>query len=146
MNDADFKLTFESCLVERGFNKSRNSYYKLSEDIICVIGLQKTSFDDTYYINIGYVIRRVHPDVMLPRYVDGDIRARFSYRDDGRTIDNFDPHAFHSEHNLVNVIAENVKELVDGCDSVSGLKDMLTHRPTLLCQTTVQAKRALGIE
>lgn len=146
MNAIEFKKIFGSCLLEYGFTKEAGSYYKRSDDVICVVGLQKASFEDSYFANIGYVIRDVHPTLTAPRYVDGDIRARFSFCAGGKQVDLFDPNALASEDELKKIVRENVRDLIEGSISVPGLKALLASRPTMLYQATLLAKKALGIE
>lgn len=146
MNATEFKKVLRSCLLECGFTSEGESYYIRSHDVICVVGLQKSSFEDSYYVNIGYVLRDLHPDVTAPRYFDGDIRARFSFSAEGQRIDLIDPGALPSKDELNKVVRENVVELIDGVVSISGLKALLARRPTMLYQTTLKAKKALGLE
>jgi hypothetical protein len=146
VNVSEFKKVLSSCLLEWGFTKEGGSYYKRSDDVICVVGLQKASFEDSYFVNLGYVIRDVHPDLTAPRYVDGDIRARFSFPADEKQMDLFDPGALASEDELRKIVRENAAELIEGVISIPGLKALLARRPTMLCQTTVKAKKALGVE
>jgi hypothetical protein len=146
LNAIEFRRVFGSCLLENGFTKEGSAYYQRSDDVICVVGLQKASFEDSYFANIGYIIRAVHPGVTAPRYVDGDIRARFSFLADGKEVDLFDPGALSSDDELKKIIRENVSELIEGSTSVPGLKSLLARRPTMLYQTTLVAKKILGVE
>lgn len=145
MNASEFKKVLGSCLLDCGFAKEGASYYKRSDDVICVVGLQKASFDESYFVNIGYLIRDVHPDVTAPQYLDGDIRARFSFLAGGKQMDLFDPGALSSEE-LRQIVRKNVVDLIQGATSVPGLKALLTRRPTMLYQTTLIARKALSLE
>src|SRR5687767_8625181 len=111
MNTGEFKSALGTILANSGFAKEGGSYYKRSEDVICVIGLQKASYADSYFINVGYLIRSIHPDIDAPRYMDGDLRARFSFFADGKKVDLFDPKAIPSHHELEKIVRENVDEL-----------------------------------
>ena len=145
VNATEFKKVLGSCLLENEFTNEGGAYFKRSDDVVCVVGFQKASFEDSYFVNIGYVIRDLHPDVTAPRYADGDIRARFSFLAAGKQVDLFDPHALPSEDELRKIVRENVATLIEGAMSVPGLKALLARRPTMLYQATLKAKRALGV-
>src|SRR5258708_5882436 len=85
-----FKKNINDVLTLNGFLKNKNYYYINSEDIIFVIGLQKSNFSNSYYINIGIIIKKLNPTLENPRDVDGDIRARFSFEEKGKESDIFD--------------------------------------------------------
>jgi hypothetical protein len=64
----------------------------------------------------------------------------------GKQVDLFDPGTFSSEEELRKIVRENATELIEGAVSIPGLKTLLARHPTMLYQTTVQAKNTLGVE
>ena len=146
MNAAEFKKVIGSSLLACGFTKVGSAYFKNSDDVICVVGMQKASFEAKFYVEVGYVIRGIHPDLSVPRYVDGDIRTRFSLLAGQKRGDLFDPSARSSEAELRQIVNDNVAELIEGAISESGLKALLARHPTLLYQATLRAKAALGLQ
>jgi hypothetical protein len=146
MTHDDFKKFARQSLLTCGLTQQGTSYYRRSVDLICVVGLQKSSFQDAYYFNIGYVLRAIHPGVDMPRFTDGDVRTRFGYTIKGVTRELWEPVYFESAQQLNCAIRDNVSELLTGIDCVSALKALLARCPALLYQTTIQAKQFLGLD
>lgn len=145
MNAIEFKKVLDASLLECGLRREKGAYYKRSDEVICVVGLQKASFADSYYVNVGYVIRAIHPEVVCPRYYECDIGARFTFVMEEKELDLFDPNQFGSDDDLRKVVLANAMKLTDGIASISDLKALLARNPTMLYQTTVQAKKTLGL-
>jgi hypothetical protein len=146
MNSRDFKKAFHLALLDCGFLKEGGLYYKRSDEVIGVIGLQKSNYEESYYANVGYMIKEFHPDVDAPRDIDGDVRTRFSVTIQGKEMDCLDPGMFSSDDEVRSVVCQNVTRLVEGSLSIRGLKTLLTKNPILLYQTTLPAKQRLDFE
>jgi len=147
MDNRQFKKVFDECILSYGFSRGKGGYYsKISEDIICVIGLQKSDYSGGFYINTGYVIKQIHPSLDNPKDADGDIRTRFSTKSEGKEMDLFVAEQFEGEQHLQECLAGNLSRLCGNVMSLDGLKAMLAQDPLLLYQTSVNAKRVLGFE
>jgi len=139
-----FKKTTGDFLIAKRFLKKGSFYYLMFQDIIIVIGFQKSNFSNGYYINIGFVISELNPNNLTPRDVDGDIRARFSIEMEGKRVDFFDLDIL-SEDKLKIALEENIKRYVDDVISLEKLKLLLQENPVMLYQTKLAAKQLLGL-
>lgn len=143
-----FKKVINDVLVSKNFTKKGNYYSSFLKDLTIVIGLQKSSYANGYYINIGYVISQLNPSLEKPRDVDGDVRTRFSSEKEGKSLDLFDLEKF-SEGDLGEIriqIEENVKQYVEPVTSLENLRNLLKENPVMLYQTKLSAKQLLGFE
>ena len=79
MNNADFKKIVKNELTSAGFiYKNKNSYYS-TEDLIAVIGLQKSNFSDGWYINFWFYVKAIHNDNNdYPKPQECDMFGRFA--------------------------------------------------------------------
>ena len=141
----DFKKIVENCLSNAGFLKKSNFYYRSSDELILVVGLQKSNYSNGYYINIGYVIPQLNPNLVFPKDVDGDIRARFTIESDGKRIDFFELDKITDE-TLLHSMQVNIERYVVGVVSISDLKSLLEKNPVMLYQTKLLAKKFLKLE
>ncbi|MBN8574753.1 MAG: DUF4304 domain-containing protein [Candidatus Kapabacteria bacterium] len=143
-----FKKVFSETLISKGFSKRANFYYSFVKDLIIVIGLQKSSFANGYYINIGYVISQLNPSLEQPQDVDGDVRARFSFDKDGKRLDYFDLEEFleNDQDKLRKQFEENIRKYVEPIVSLDKLKSLLQENQVMLYQTKLSAKQFLGFE
>ncbi len=55
----------------------KKNYYCNSDKIIVVINLQKSNFDNSYYINYGFCVKDIHNDLQYPKNNECDITGRF---------------------------------------------------------------------
>ena len=49
----------------------------ISDKIIVVLNLQKSNFDNSYYINYGFCVKDIHNDLQYPKNNECDITGRF---------------------------------------------------------------------
>ena len=139
-----FKKTVTKTLVTHGFIKNKSYYYLIFKDIIIVIGLQRSSYSNGYYINIGYIITQLRSALSLPKDVDGDIRSRF-YIEGNKSYDIslFDLEML-TEDKLTKIIEENIEEYAKNVSTLEDIKLLIKRRPSLLFQTRISAKELLG--
>lgn len=147
MDRTFFRQVIHECLLENGFKKKRTSYYKMSEEIVTVVGFQKSSYSDTYYINYGIAIKELLDDPT--GYVKDykcNIRGRFSFKQpDGTSLAQFDLDD-NNEQNLRNGIIQGLYEYnPTHLHTIDDLEDLLNKIPDLLYATDVDAKKFLGI-
>jgi len=146
MDIKEFKNKVNDSLKSIGFNKKGSYYYKRSDEVICVIGIQKSSYSNCYYINLGYILKDLRPDLEFPREVDGDIRTRFTFDANGKKVDCIDVEAIPNNEYLMKALEDNILQFVDSTLSLEGIKELLQKMPVLLYQTKMSAKKYLGIE
>ncbi len=140
-----FKKIVGDCLTTKGLSKKGSYYYLLLKEVIIVIGFQKSNFSNGYYVNIGYIISTLNPNIILPRDTDGDIRARFTIELDEKRVDFFDLDRITNE-TLFSSIEENVIRYINGINTIEDLKILLEKNPVMLYQTKLIAKQFLKIE
>jgi|ERR1700744_2964980 len=143
-----FKKIINDLLIAKNFSKKGNYYRYTVKDVIIVIGLQKSNYANGYYINVGYIITQLNPLLENPRDVDGDVRARFSFKKKGESIDYFDLEELleSDEDKLKSQIEENINQYVKPITSLDTLKALLDREPVMLYQTKLSAKKMLGFE
>lgn len=77
MDNTEFKKLLQICTEKFGFKHYKKNYYYKSEKIIIVINIQKSNFDNSYYINYGFWVRAIHDNLDYPKITDCDIVGRF---------------------------------------------------------------------
>ncbi|AFD06621.1 DUF4304 domain-containing protein [Solitalea canadensis] len=145
MDSKIFKKTVANFLIGKGFSKKGSYYYLFFKDLAIVVGFQKSNFSNDYYINIGYVISELNSNLLTPRDVDGDVRARFSVELEGKKVDSFNLDKLTVDM-LINAIDENIKHYVLEITSIEKLKLLLQENSIMLYQTKLAAKQLLKLE
>jgi Domain of unknown function (DUF4304) len=49
---------------EHGFVRRSGDLFKESDQVIAVLDLQRSDYARSYYINVGFVLRGLHPDAV----------------------------------------------------------------------------------
>jgi Domain of unknown function (DUF4304) len=143
-----FRKIINEAIESKGFSKKRSSYYLYVNDILIIVGLQKSSYANGYYINIGYLISKLNPSVQKPNYYNGDVRARFTLDVENKKSDFFDLDSLEDEDigKLKESIDANINKYVTPVLSLGDLKNLIEKNPTMLYQTSISAKELLGFE
>ena len=66
MNSKEFKNVFDSVAKVNGFAKAFGGWYKDSSECLAILELQKSSFSDSYYLNIKIFIQGAFDRTYLP--------------------------------------------------------------------------------
>lgn len=66
MNNKEFKNIFDEVAKTHDFKKAFSGWYKESQECIAILELQKSSYKDSYYLNIKIFIQGVFERVYLP--------------------------------------------------------------------------------
>lgn len=77
MDNTEFKKIVQEITSKYGFMYCKKNYYCNSDKIIVVINLQKSNFDNSYYINYGFCVKDIHNDLRYPKNNECDITGRF---------------------------------------------------------------------
>jgi len=128
--------------------KRGNSFYSSDEYLIYVVGLQKSSFTNGYYLNLGFFIKELHLDVAFPKYMEADIQTRFSFilpSVKKTDLVDFDADYLISKKQIEQDLQTNFDNLIQSTKE-KGLRKLLRERPVLLYQTTLIAKKHLDID
>lgn len=72
MDKKGFKKAIKEVTEEYGFKYVKKGYYYTNEELIIVIDLQKSDFEDGYYLNYGFLIKELHPDILYPKSYRSD--------------------------------------------------------------------------
>lgn len=107
MDNKEFKKTLLISLENEGFTYKNKSFYKYNNDLIVVVDLQKSNFQNSFYINYAFFVKDLYDGVEYPRTNMGDIRGRFVYKDNGVTLDYFSLDAL-SYNEFINSLEDNI--------------------------------------
>lgn len=113
----------------------------ISDKIIVVINLQKSNFDNSYYINYGFCVKDIHNDLQYPKSNGCDITGRFlnETNKDIYQLDtmNAEELVMSLEKNIINIIVP----VING-----GISTYFELFPNAICRATLNLKKYLGID
>ena len=144
MDIKQFKKCVNAFMERNGLEKKGSFFYKFADDIVCSIGLQKSSYSSRYYINVGFFVIELDNTLLYPRDVDGHIRTRFTTIYNGKLVDFFDIVEFECDNELCQCLQQNFDSLSINCLALDSLKLLLKSKPVLLYQTKPAAKIFFG--
>lgn len=87
MNLYQFRKFCNSQFEKNGFQKTKNGYYILGENILCGFKLQKSNYGACCYVNVFFCIGDYRNALTLPGYYDLDIGFRICAMSKKQTID-----------------------------------------------------------
>jgi hypothetical protein len=146
MEAKTFRKILENCLISEGYIKKGNRFFRESDEVLIVVGVQKSSYSNELYINVGYLLKSLNEHIEGLNEIQGDIRTRFTTVLSGNLVDTFNPEKINDEAEMREAVLENIRRLLDGSLTISGLKLLLQKHPVLLYQTKMSAKKVLGFE
>ncbi len=103
MEKKEFKKELRNVLASYGFVYVNKAHYCCNDEIIVVVATQKSNYDNAYYINYGFLIRKLNPGVEFPKDYKCDIRGRFIFQ----KSENKD--TFHMEKDNIKMLRESLK-------------------------------------
>lgn len=119
----------------------KKNYYYNSDKIIVVINLQKSNFDNSYYINYGFCVKDIHNDLQYPKNNEYDITGRFLNETNKGIYQldtmNTEELVMSLEKNILNIIVLVINE---------GISMYFELFPNAICRATLNLKKYLGIE
>lgn len=128
-------------MEEYGFKFIKKSYYKETEEL--VVSTQKSSFDDSQYINYGFLIKNENPGIQYPRDNECDVIGRFIFKLQGKQSDNIVLDSLNEEE-LSNAVKENVEKTIKPVLD-SGLKKYFEIYPERVVMANLKTKRYLNL-
>lgn len=137
----EFKQVVQHQLKENNFFNMRNTYYQDSKELIVCIDLQRSNFSKNYYINYGFLIKKLHPDVKYPKTHTSDITGRF-FIEDGR--DEFEIDLLTAEEIQRLIQKEIDKNILPTLKE--GISYYFKRNPEAKVVATLKLKKYLGIE
>lgn len=144
METTVFKKIVGEIVVSNGLIRRGNTYCLEGEDLIVVLGLQKSGYSSGYYFNLGYIIKALN-DKQCPKYTDGNVRLRFHFLLDGKTTSLVEMQDVIRDQ-FISELVKNIQHYVSPITSIEALKNLLLQEPVLLYQTTLATKQFLKIE
>lgn len=140
MDNTEFKMIVRENTSKFGFKYCKKNYYYEADNLIVVIGLQKSNFDNSFYINYGFCVKDIHDDLQYPKSNECDITGRFinETNKDIYQLDtmNVEKLVMSLEKNIVNFIVPVMNE---------GIGKYFELFPNALCRATLKLKKYLGI-
>ena len=89
MDNKEFKKILRVNLEKNGFVYKNKCFYKYTNDLIVVVDLQKSNYQNSFYINYAFFVKDIYNGDEYPRTNMGDIRGRFVYKGTGDVLDYF---------------------------------------------------------
>ena len=86
MDKIQFKEFCEREFKQRGFIKRKNLFYLPGKELLCGIGLQKSNYGKTYYINYYYFLGCFENITNYPSHYESDIQGRIVVMSRKQTI------------------------------------------------------------
>jgi hypothetical protein len=78
MDSRELGAVMRKAIVARGFARRGSHLYRWSPELIWAVALQKSSrHGQHWYVNVGILVRSLHPGIEYPRENDCDIQIRY---------------------------------------------------------------------
>lgn len=107
MEKKEFKKELRNILASYGFEYINKAYYRRNDELIVVVATQKSNYDNAYYINYGFLIRKLSPGVEFPKEHECDVRWRFIFQKSE------DKDMFHMEKDDIKLLTESLKAEIE---------------------------------
>lgn len=143
MDKKEFKKAIKEVTGEYGFKYIKKGYYYTNEELIVVIDLQKSNFEDGYYINFGFFIKEMHQDVIFPTTNICDVNGRLTINYDGRIYE-----CVHYSDIEPSILKEGLRKEIEAYllpVMQEGLAKYFELYPQYICTATLNAKKYLGL-
>lgn len=140
MDNTEFKKTVQIIVSKYGFIYRKKNYYFDSGKLIIVINLQKSNFDNSYYINYGFCVKDIHKELQYPKPNECDISGRFlnEVNKDVYNLDEMNSNeiVIDLEKNIHNFIVPVINE---------GINRYFEMFPHAICRATIKLKEYLRV-
>jgi len=144
MNKKEFKKALANVLSKYGFERKGDIFRADTNELIIVVATQKSNFDNNYYINFGFLIKSLNPEMLNPKDNQCDVFGRFKIVISGIEYTSID-------YELINVdefsdafnlsVREKIKPVLE-----FGLKKYFEIYPSAIKTATLKAKKYLNIQ
>ena len=143
MEKREIKKILKQELEKLGFRYTKSAYYYMDQELIIVVELQHSNYDETFFINYGFLIKALHPELKYPKENMCDIRGRFIQKDSFDNIIDFRWNDCNPEK-FSKIIASEVKRIFLPVIE-DGLNRYFELDPSAIARTTKKARDYLGI-
>ncbi|HBW38908.1 DUF4304 domain-containing protein [Desulfosporosinus sp. BICA1-9] len=143
MDKKEFKKALDNILSQYGFQYINKAFYHDNEEIITVITTQKSNYENSYFINFGFLIKRESPEVKYPKVTDCDVFGRFVLECCGKQYQSVDLDFFANETlsaAAIQFIDANIKPTIE-----CGLSKYFEVNPKAIFVASLKAKRYLNL-
>jgi len=142
MDKKEFKKALAGVLAEYGFQTKGNIARAETDELILVVATQKSNFENSFYINFGFLIKSLNPDITNPKDNQCDVFGRF-------VLDILGEAKNSINHELINSgdFCDALRKSMD--DKIkpvleSGLKKYFELNPMAMNTATLKAKNYLS--
>ncbi|WP_454386981.1 DUF4304 domain-containing protein [Streptococcus sp. Marseille-Q8145] len=141
MNNTEFKKNVGEVLKQEGFIYKNKQYYFENEDLIVFVAFQKSNFENSFYINYGFFIKKLHEKLEKLSHGFGDFGGRFVYNDNDKMIGDYKLSGLTKE-SLSESILENTEKFIKPAFE-KGIDDYLEMYPHLKRRLPLKVKEYL---
>lgn len=142
MDKKEFKKALAQVLSEYGFQTKGNISRAETNELIIVVATQKSDFENSYYINFGFLIKSLSPDIINPKDNQCDVFGRFTLEFFGEVCT-----SIHYESITIDEFCDAFsKSMKDKIKPVleSGPKKYFEINPLAINTATLKAKQYLN--
>lgn len=143
MEKIEFKKVLGNSLKQFGFEYVKKAYYCSNDELIVVINTQKSNFDNSFYINYGFLIRELTPEMDFPKDNVCDVRGRFGFNVNDKVVYDFNFEESTAEQ-LENGIVKGVNSIILPILN-DGLAKYYEIFPEAMAMATLKTKKYIGI-
>ena len=143
MNNTEFKKEIQGTICKYGFTYYKKNYYCDSDKIVVLINLQKSNYEDSYYINYGFCVKDIHNDLLHPKINECDITGRFVYETNERKEYKYPIDIINSEELKIN-LEKNIGTLIIPVFN-EGISKFFELFPEAICVADLKLKKYLDI-
>jgi len=140
MNNVEFKKIVQEITSKYGFKYCKKNYYYEMADLIVVIGLQKSNYENSFYINFGFYVKGIHNEIQYPKSNECDITCRF-LNETGKDIYQLD---IQNYEELVISLEKNMNDYIVPVIN-SGINQFFILYPKYSCLASLKLKKYLGM-
>lgn len=97
MDKKEFKKILAFTLSEYGFVTKNNISRAETGDLIIVVSTQKSNYENSYYLNYGFLIKELSPELTNPKDNQCDVFGRLSLNIEGELVTTADFEKISSE-------------------------------------------------
>ena len=141
MNNTEFKKNVGEVLKQEGFLYKNKQYYFENEDLIVFVAFQKSNFENSFYINYGFFIKKFYEKLEKLSHGFGDFGGRFVYNDNDKMIGDYKLSDLTKER-LSESILENTEKFIKPAFE-KGIDDYLEMYPHLKRRLPLTVKEYL---
>ena len=141
MNNTEFKKIVSEILKSQNFAYENKYYTFENTDLKVFIGFQKSNFENSFYINYGFFIKKLHEKLERLSHGFGDFGGRFVYNDNDKMLGDYKLSDLTKE-SLSESILENTEKFIKPAFE-KGIDDYLEMYPHLKRRLPLTVKEYL---